>query len=182
MGAFFLNTKHERMKIRKEMPSFFEFLDFGAFGVYFFLFVFTDRCPNYRQAEDKAQAKGRADQAQSLGAIALIGHVGDVGLGYRNVSAGEPVQFRRSAVPHVAPGTPHGDLTQGGIGQKEGEPFIARRKKFLLIPMDEKEAIEQMSLLGHQNFFVYYDINQNSVNVLYSRRDGSYGLIETEIG
>ena len=65
---------------------------------------------------------------------------------------------------------------------EEGEPYIARRKKFLLIPMDEREALEQMDLLGHQNFFVYYDINQNSVNVLYTRRDGTYGLIETEVG
>ena len=65
---------------------------------------------------------------------------------------------------------------------EEGEVFIARRKKFLLIPMDEQEAIDQMTMLGHQNFFVYYDINLNSVNVLYSRRDGTYGLIETDIG
>jgi ribosome hibernation promoting factor len=64
----------------------------------------------------------------------------------------------------------------------EGAPFIARRKKFLLVPMDEMEAIEQMNLLGHQTFFVYYDINKDAVNVLYTRRDGSYGLIETEIG
>ncbi len=66
--------------------------------------------------------------------------------------------------------------------EEDGEVYIARRKKFLLIPMDEKEAIDQMIMLGHQNFFVYYDINMNSVNVLYSRRDGTFGLIETDIG
>jgi putative sigma-54 modulation protein len=60
------------------------------------------------------------------------------------------------------------------------EPVIARRKKFYLIPMDEREAIEQMSLISHQNFFVYFDANRNAVNVLYKRRDGTYGLIETE--
>jgi putative sigma-54 modulation protein len=61
------------------------------------------------------------------------------------------------------------------------EPRIVRRKQFLLYPMDELEAIEQMSLLGHEDFFVFYNANTNGVNVLYKRRDGSYGLIEPEI-
>lgn len=61
------------------------------------------------------------------------------------------------------------------------EPRIVRRKQFLLYPMDENEAIEQMSLLGHEDFFVFYNANTDGVNVLYKRRDGSYGLIEPEI-
>jgi putative sigma-54 modulation protein len=65
---------------------------------------------------------------------------------------------------------------------EEDARIIARRKKFLLLPMDEAEAIEQMEMLGHENFFVYFDVNSNSVNVLYKRRDNRYGLIQTEIG
>ncbi len=61
------------------------------------------------------------------------------------------------------------------------EPVIARRKRFALTPMDEREAIEQMELLGH-NFFVFYNATTNAINVLYRRRDGSYGLIEPELG
>jgi putative sigma-54 modulation protein len=61
------------------------------------------------------------------------------------------------------------------------QPIIARRKKFMLVPMDEMEAIEQMNLLGHDNFFVFYNIKTNGINVLYKRRDGSYGIIEPEI-
>ena len=61
------------------------------------------------------------------------------------------------------------------------EPAVVRRKKFYLVPMDEREAIEQMGLISHQNFFVYYDINRDAVNVLYTRRDGTLGLIETEV-
>jgi putative sigma-54 modulation protein len=60
-------------------------------------------------------------------------------------------------------------------------PIIARRKKFLISPMDELEALEQMELLGHQSFFVFFNANSNSINVLYKRRDGSYGLIEPEV-
>ena len=62
------------------------------------------------------------------------------------------------------------------------KPVIARKKKFLLRPMDEWEAIEQMELLGHNNFFVFYNAQTESINVLYKRHDGSFGLIQPEIG
>ncbi len=61
-------------------------------------------------------------------------------------------------------------------------PEIARRKKFVLIPMTELEAVEQMRLIGHDNFFVFFNVESNAVNVMYRRRDGNYGLIETEVG
>ena len=59
--------------------------------------------------------------------------------------------------------------------------MIVRRKKFVLTPMDELEAMEQMKLLAHEDFFVFFNSVTNAVNVLYLRRDGLYGLIETEI-
>jgi putative sigma-54 modulation protein len=62
------------------------------------------------------------------------------------------------------------------------EETIVRRKQFLLTPMDVGEAIEQMNLLGHNLFFVFLNAETNQTNVLYRRRDGSLGLIETEIG
>lgn len=61
-------------------------------------------------------------------------------------------------------------------------PAIVRRKRFMLVPMTEEEAIEQMELLGHENFFVFYNANTNMINVLYQRRDGMFGLIEPELG
>jgi putative sigma-54 modulation protein len=66
--------------------------------------------------------------------------------------------------------------------EEEAGPIIARRKRFPVSPMDEMEAIEQMSLLGHENFFVFFNVNSSSINVLYRRRDGTYGLIEPIIG
>ena len=59
---------------------------------------------------------------------------------------------------------------------------IVRRKSFTLIPMDESEAIEQMALVAHEDFFIFYNVNTNSINVLYKRRDGDLGLIEPRIG
>jgi putative sigma-54 modulation protein len=66
--------------------------------------------------------------------------------------------------------------------EEELEPIIARRKRFMLVPMSEAEAIEQMKLLGHEDFFVFYNANTSEFNVLYLRRDGTYGIIIPEIG
>ena len=45
-------------------------------------------------------------------------------------------------------------------------------------PMDEEEAILELELLGH-DFFIYKDVHTNGVNLLYKRKDGNYGVIET---
>ena len=55
---------------------------------------------------------------------------------------------------------------------------VVKRKKVYLKPMNEEEAIVQMELLGH-DFYIFKDIENEKVNVLYKRYDGSYGLIET---
>ena len=70
------------------------------------------------------------------------------------------------------------------IDDETGElsPFVARRKKFVLYPMTEDEAAIQMRNLGHDNFFVFYNAKTSRINVLYRRRNGSYGLIEPELG
>ena len=62
------------------------------------------------------------------------------------------------------------------------KPVIARIKKFSLRPMSEWEAIEQMELLGHNNFFVFYNAQTEAINVLYKRHDETFGLIQPEIG
>lgn len=55
---------------------------------------------------------------------------------------------------------------------------VVRTKKFALNPMSTEEAVMQMELVGH-NFFVFRDAETNSVNVVYKRDDGCYGLLET---
>lgn len=72
-------------------------------------------------------------------------------------------------------------LPDSPVDEEEALPVIARRKKFFITPMDELEAVDQMTLLGHEDFFVFFNPNTNSINVLYKRRDGTYGLIEPEI-
>lgn len=56
---------------------------------------------------------------------------------------------------------------------------IVKRKNIEMKPMDEEEAILEMNLLGH-SFFVYKDMHTNNICVVYKRKDGNYGLIETQ--
>ena len=56
---------------------------------------------------------------------------------------------------------------------------IIRSKKFDMKPMYPEDACVQMELLGH-NFFVFFNAENEEVNVVYKRKDGSFGLIEPE--
>ena len=56
---------------------------------------------------------------------------------------------------------------------------IVRAKKFGMKPMFPEDACVQMELLGH-NFFVFSNAETGEVNVVYRRKDKSYGLIEPE--
>lgn len=60
----------------------------------------------------------------------------------------------------------------------EDEIVVVKRKQFELTPMNYEEAILQMEMLDH-DFFVYLDMDTDSVNVVYKRKGDSYGLIET---
>jgi putative sigma-54 modulation protein len=96
-------------------------------------------------------------------------------------------RFKGKRVRGRGDGTPTSEVVPevtAAIEEVEAEemPVISRHKTFSLIPMDEIEAMEQMVRLGHDNFFVFYNANTNSVNVLYRRRDGTYGIIEPVLG
>ena len=69
------------------------------------------------------------------------------------------------------------DLTEEDSSSED--EVIVKRKKLEMKPMDEEEAILEMNLLGHE-FFVYKDMHTDNINVLYKRKDGNYGLIETK--
>ncbi len=72
-------------------------------------------------------------------------------------------------------------LEEVDLDDDEPAGVIARRKRFAVAPMNEAEALEQMALLGHNNFFVFYNADSNRINVLYRRKDGTFGLIEPEV-
>ena len=68
------------------------------------------------------------------------------------------------------------------------EPEIPEEKEFNIIrtkihhlkPMSPEEAILQMNLIGHE-FFVFFNAGTDTTDIVYKRKDGNYGLIETKI-
>mgnify|MGYP001623884607 CR=1 FL=1 len=59
------------------------------------------------------------------------------------------------------------------------ESKIVKRKNIDTKPMDEEEAILQMELLNH-DFFVFKNVDEECVSVMYKRRDGNYGIINVK--
>ena len=62
---------------------------------------------------------------------------------------------------------------------EEKEEKIVKRKKVEVKPMSEEEAILQMELLGHQ-FYIFKDAETLKPTLVYKRKEGNYGVIETE--
>lgn len=62
---------------------------------------------------------------------------------------------------------------------EDDDQIVLKRKKIDMKPMDEEEAMLQMNMLGH-SFFVFKNTDTNSICVLYQRKDGNYGIIETK--
>lgn len=54
---------------------------------------------------------------------------------------------------------------------------IIRRKRLTITPMSVEEALLQMELLGH-DFFIFINADTSEINIVYSRKEGGYGLIE----
>jgi len=64
-------------------------------------------------------------------------------------------------------------------GTADDDIRIVRTKRFGVKPMFPEDACIQMDLLGH-NFYVFSNAESEEVNVVYKRKDGSFGLIEPE--
>lgn len=67
----------------------------------------------------------------------------------------------------------------GERSEDDGEIKIVRTKKFGFKPMYPEDACVQMELLGH-TFFVFRNAETDEVNVVYKRKNNTYGLIEPE--
>lgn len=65
------------------------------------------------------------------------------------------------------------------IPDDEAEIKIVKTKTHHVKPMSAEEAVLQMNLLGH-SFFVFCNAKTNTTDIVYRRKDGNYGLIETD--
>ena len=71
-------------------------------------------------------------------------------------------------------------VSESSLTEDEGIIAFEKNKRFELRPMDAEEAVMQMELLGH-NFFVFMNVDNDVINVVYKRKNGTYGIIEPEL-
>lgn len=89
---------------------------------------------------------------------------------------------RKQGVDEPQPMDPNLWTDINGNDQEDDEELgnsIVRTKRLSLKPMDAEEAVLQMDMLGH-NFFIFEDAETNGTSIVYTRKDGKYGLIETD--
>ncbi|HJZ86410.1 MAG TPA: ribosome-associated translation inhibitor RaiA [Polyangia bacterium] len=89
---------------------------------------------------------------------------------------GLPAQMR--AVARGRAGRPE---AQPGPPPDQPKSQIIKSSKFFAKPMTVEEAVMQMNLLENE-FLVFMNASSRQVNVVYRRKDGNYGLIETQEG
>jgi putative sigma-54 modulation protein len=87
-------------------------------------------------------------------------------------------RYREKRRRHRAP--PMGEAVPENAVPLDGEPRVVKTKRFPVKPMSPEEAVLQLELVGH-DFFVFQNAETMEVNVVYRRRDGSYGLIEPQV-
>lgn len=80
---------------------------------------------------------------------------------------------------HQEGGNLQPDFMDSDDDDDDGEIKIIRTKRFGMKPMFPEDACVQMELLGHA-FFVFENAETGEVNVVYKRKNGTYGLIEPE--
>ena len=71
------------------------------------------------------------------------------------------------------------DFIEEFENDKEEDELIVKRKTIDIKPMDEEEAILQMELLNH-DFFVFKNLDEECTSVLYKRKDGKFGIINSK--
>lgn len=87
---------------------------------------------------------------------------------------------RPGPVKELATDLASADASSDAPDDDEPRPLrIARRKQFSMKPMSAEEAARQMELTDH-TFFLFHNEETGTVNVIYRRHNGDYGLIEPE--
>lgn len=65
------------------------------------------------------------------------------------------------------------------LDESNSDIIIERNKKFGVKPMSPEEAVLQMDLLGH-DFYMFKNSESDDISIVYRRKNGGYGLIESE--
>lgn len=86
-------------------------------------------------------------------------------------------KYKEKMVSHRK-GGPKATAAEAPVKTTEKETGrIIKNKRFELKPMSPDEASMQMELLG-KDFYVFINDMSSDINVIYTRQDGNFGLIE----
>ena len=62
----------------------------------------------------------------------------------------------------------------------EAQMEVIRTKSVDVKPLSVENAITTMEAIGH-DFYLYYDADDEKMSVVYKRKDGGYGLIQSDL-
>ena len=101
----------------------------------------------------------------------------DVAVGYieRQILKNKTRLSKRLRSEGFPPAAPSDDFEVA----EEKEFQIVRTKRFSVKPMSPEEAILQMNLLDH-SFFIFRNSDDDSLCIVYRRKNSGYGLIVTD--
>ena len=112
----------------------------------------------------------RVIEAGTAGAAPRAGRAGPGPAGRGAGGGGAPDGPRREAA-----GKP---CRRGQPAARRPALKVIKEQTFTVRPMRVDDAVMQMNLLENE-FFVFLDVDTKAVSVVYRRKDGNYGLIET---
>jgi putative sigma-54 modulation protein len=72
------------------------------------------------------------------------------------------------------------EIYEGEEDTEAAPTRVIRRKQVGVTAMNEEEAIEQMELLGH-SFFMFFNADSNTINVVYKRSNSGYGVLIPQV-
>lgn len=92
---------------------------------------------------------------------------------------GRQIRKNKTRLERAKKMAPGAELADEYYEEPEEEPNVARVKHFFVDVMTTEEAILQMDMLDHE-FFLFREDAGGEINVVYRRKDGSYGLLIPE--
>ena len=66
------------------------------------------------------------------------------------------------------------------VAERTAAPRVIRARKQDVKPMSQDEALMQLNS-AKEPFLIFRDTNSDTIHVIFKRKDGNYGLLETEI-
>ncbi len=139
----------------------------------------TQSAQNSQIAQLTVRSRGRSLRAEERDQDIFAA----IDMGYDKMQR-QVSRYKDRLYGHGQPRSPEevADQSMAGSEAEPEEPagHIVRTKKFPVTPMDPEEAVEQMEMLGH-DFFLFFNSLTESINVLYRRKNGDYGLLQPEM-